>query len=107
MGREDFTRIPNGCGGVEDRMSILWHHGVNKGRLTPNEFVRVTSTNAAQIFNLFPRQGAVQVGADADRAGQYLKRPPNGAYFDATRIANQLKEPHPIHRAGDKVIKAA
>jgi dihydropyrimidinase len=66
MGREDFTKIPNGCGGVEDRMSILWHHGVNTGRLTPNEFVRVTSTNAAQIFNLYPRKGAVAVGADAD-----------------------------------------
>jgi dihydropyrimidinase len=63
MGREDFTKFPNGCGGIEDRMSILWHHGVNQGRLTPNEFVRVTSTNAAQIFNLFPRKGAVQVGS--------------------------------------------
>ena len=66
MGREDFTRIPNGTGGIEDRMSILWHHGVGQGRLTPNEFVRVTSTNTAQIFNIHPRKGAVAVGADAD-----------------------------------------
>jgi dihydropyrimidinase len=66
MGRDDFTRIPNGCGGVEDRMAILWDQGVNTGRLTPNEFVRVTSTHAAQIFNLYPRKGTVAVGADAD-----------------------------------------
>ena len=65
-GRDDFTRIPNGCAGVEDRMSLLWHYGVGSGRLTPNEFVRVTSTNAAQIFNLYPRKGAVRIGADAD-----------------------------------------
>ncbi|MFO1061242.1 MAG: dihydropyrimidinase [Dongiaceae bacterium] len=66
MGRDDFTRIPNGTGGVEDRMAVLWHHGVGSGRLTANEFVRITSANAAQIFNLYPRKGSVSVGADAD-----------------------------------------
>jgi dihydropyrimidinase len=66
MGRSDFTKIPNGTGGIEDRMAILWHHGVGTGRLTPNEFVRVTSTNAAQIFNIYPRKGSISVGADAD-----------------------------------------
>jgi dihydropyrimidinase len=65
-GKDDFTKIPNGCGGIEDRMSVLWHNGVGSGRLTPSEFVRITSTNAAQIFNLYPRKGAVRVGADAD-----------------------------------------
>jgi dihydropyrimidinase len=66
MGRSDFTRIPNGTGGVEDRMGVLWTHGVNTGRLTMNEFVKVTSTNAAQIFNIYPRKGSIGVGADAD-----------------------------------------
>jgi dihydropyrimidinase len=66
MGRDDFTKIPNGTGGVEDRMHVLWHHGVNSGRLTPNEFVAATSTNAAKIFNIYPKKGAVAVGADAD-----------------------------------------
>ncbi len=65
-GKDDFTRIPNGCAGIEDRMSVLWHYGVGSGRLTPSEFVRITSTNAAQIFGLYPRKGAMRVGADAD-----------------------------------------
>jgi dihydropyrimidinase len=47
-------------------MEVLWHHGVNTGRLTMNEFVRVTSTNAAQIFNIYPRKGSITPGADAD-----------------------------------------
>ncbi|MCC6621997.1 MAG: dihydropyrimidinase [Deltaproteobacteria bacterium] len=66
MGREDFRKIPNGTGGVEDRMAVLWDRGVRTGRLTPSEFVRVTSTNAAQIFNLYPKKGAITPGADAD-----------------------------------------
>jgi dihydropyrimidinase len=66
MGKDDFRAIPNGTGGVENRMEVLWHHGVGRGRLTMNEFVAVTSTNAAQIFNIYPRKGSVSVGADAD-----------------------------------------
>ena len=66
MGRNDFSRIPNGTAGVEDRMMVLWDSGVNSGRLTMNEFVAVTSTNAANIFNVYPQKGSVSVGADAD-----------------------------------------
>ncbi len=68
MGHNNFTQIPNGTGGVEDRMHVLWHHGVNSGRLTMNEFVAITSTNAAKIFNIYPRKGSISVGADADIA---------------------------------------
>lgn len=66
MGHNNFTQIPNGTGGVEDRMHVLWHHGVNSGRLTPSEFVAITSTNAARIFNIYPRKGLIAPGADAD-----------------------------------------
>ena len=62
----DFSKIPNGTGGLEDRMPMLWTHGVNTGRITMNEFVAVTSTNIAKIMNMYPKKGAVLVGADAD-----------------------------------------
>jgi dihydropyrimidinase len=66
FGVKSFAQIPNGTGGLEDRMPMLWTHGVNTGRLTPNEFVAVTSTNIAKILNCYPKKGAVLVGADAD-----------------------------------------
>jgi dihydropyrimidinase len=62
----DFTKIPNGTGGLEDRMPMLWTHGVGTGRLTPEEFVAVTSTNVAKILNCYPKKGALIPGADAD-----------------------------------------
>ena len=66
LGKDDFRAIPNGTGSVENRMEILWTHGVRTGRLTMNEFVQVTSANAAQIFNLYPQKGVIAVGSDAD-----------------------------------------
>jgi len=65
-GRDDFSKIPNGCGGVEERLAVLWHEGVNSGKLTPSEFVAITSANAAKLFNLYPKKGAIVEGADAD-----------------------------------------
>ena len=65
-GREDFSKIPNGCGGVEERLAVIWDEGVNRGRLTPSEFVAITSANAAKLFNIYPRKGCIVAGADAD-----------------------------------------
>jgi dihydropyrimidinase len=66
LGKGDFTRIPNGLPGVGDRLPILWTYGVRAGRITPNQFVALTSTNAAKIFGLYPRKGALLPGSDAD-----------------------------------------
>jgi dihydropyrimidinase len=66
MGVGDFTKIPNGTGGLEDRLPVLWTAGVNTGRLTKEEFVAVTSANIARILNVYPKKGAVAVGSDAD-----------------------------------------
>ncbi|PYF10337.1 dihydropyrimidinase [Rhodobacter viridis] len=66
FGVGNFTKIPNGTGGLEDRLPMLWSAGVNTGRITMNEFVAVTSTNIAKIMGMYPKKGAVLVGADAD-----------------------------------------
>ena len=66
LGKDDFTKIPNGLPGVQDRMPILWTYGVCTGRITPNQFVAYMSTNPAKIFGLYPRKGALVPGADAD-----------------------------------------
>ena len=152
-GKDDFSRIPNGTVGVENRMEVLWHTVGTTGRLTMNEFVKVTSTNAAQIFNIHPRKGSVSVGADADLviwdpegsktisakthhqnidfnifegmevkgipshtlsggklvyksgelmvergAGQYVKRPPFAAYYDAVNKRRDQKKLTPVKR---------
>ena len=66
LGKDDFTKIPNGLPGIQDRMPILWTYGVRAGRITANQFVAYNSTNPAKIFGLYPRKGALVPGADAD-----------------------------------------
>ena len=66
LGKDDFTKIPNGLPSVGDRLPVLWTYGVRGGRITANQFVALTSTNPAKIFGLFPRKGALLPGSDAD-----------------------------------------
>lgn len=65
-GINDFRKIPNGAGGVEHRMKLLFTHGVLKNRISYNQFVDITSTQAAKIFGLYPQKGEIAVGSDAD-----------------------------------------
>ncbi len=64
--KDDFTKVPNGIGGIEHRMEILFSEGVLKDRISLNKFVEITSTNAAKIFGLYPQKGEIKVGSDAD-----------------------------------------
>jgi dihydropyrimidinase len=66
LGKDDFTKIPNGLPGVGDRLPVLWTYGVRAGHITANQFVALTSTNAAKIFGLYPQKGALLPGSDAD-----------------------------------------
>lgn len=66
MGIDDFSKIPNGGPGVENRMSLVFNGGVVGGRISVNKFVELTSTAAAKMFGLFPKKGSVAVGSDAD-----------------------------------------
>jgi len=66
MGRDDFTKIPNGGPGVEHRMSLIYSGGVASGRFSANRFVELVSTAPAKLFGLYPRKGTIAVGSDAD-----------------------------------------
>jgi dihydropyrimidinase len=66
LGKDDFTKIPNGLPAVGDRLPILWTYGVGAGRITPNQFVSLTSANPAKIFGIYPQKGELAVDSDAD-----------------------------------------
>jgi dihydropyrimidinase len=66
LGRDDFTKIPNGGPGVEHRMSLIYSGGVAGGRFSANRFVELVSTTPAKLFGLYPRKGTIAVGSDAD-----------------------------------------
>ena len=68
LGKDDFTKIPNGLPGVGDRLMVLWTTGVGSGRISPNRFVEMTSTNPAKIFGMYPQKGTLLPGSDADIA---------------------------------------
>ncbi len=66
IGREAFNKIPNGLPGIEDRVPLLYSEGVAKGRISITEFVKITSTNPAKLFGMYPTKGTIAVGSDAD-----------------------------------------
>src|SRR5215204_2107304 len=66
LGKDDFSKIPNGAPGVENRMSLIYNGGVVENRISLNRFVELTSTAAAKMFGLFPKEGTIAVGSDAD-----------------------------------------
>ncbi len=66
LGKDDFSKIPNGAPGIETRMVLMYDGGVAAGRISMNRFVEITSTAPAKIFGLFPRKGTIAVGSDAD-----------------------------------------
>ena len=66
LGKDDFTKIPNGGPGIENRLQLIHHHGVNAGRISLNRFVELVSTTPARLFGMYPKKGALKVGSDAD-----------------------------------------
>ncbi len=76
LGKDDFTKIPNGGPGIENRLQLIYHHGVNAGKISLNRFVEITSTTPARIFGMYPRKGEIAAGSDAD----IVIWDPNAAY---------------------------
>jgi dihydropyrimidinase len=66
LGKGNFAKIPNGLPAIEDRLMVMWQLGVNSGKLSPQRFVELNCTNPAKIFGMYPKKGAITIGADAD-----------------------------------------
>lgn len=66
LGKGNFAKIPNGLPAIEDRMMVMWHLGVNGGKISPQRFVEISATNPAKIFGMYPKKGTIAVGSDAD-----------------------------------------
>src|SRR6202171_4438119 len=76
LGKDDFTKIPNGGHGIENRLQLMFHHGVNAGKISLNRFVELTSTTPARLFGMYPKKGEIAPGSDAD----LVIWDPNAAY---------------------------
>jgi|GEM_PF-2973151 len=104
MGRGDFRRIPNGTGGLEERMSVLWHHGVRTGRLTPSEFVAATSTGMTVIGGaaITMSRGAIlwENGRLPPREGhgRFVDRPCFGDAARSQAVRNIVARPMAVER---------
>jgi dihydropyrimidinase len=66
LGKDDFTKIPNGGPGIENRLQLIHHYGVGAGQISLNRFVEITSTTPARIFGMYPKKGEIAAGSDAD-----------------------------------------
>lgn len=111
MGRDDFSKIPNGTAGIEDRMALLWDAGVNSGRLSMHEFVALTSTNTAKIFNLFPRKARSASArmptwcSGTRRQPHPLGRHPSPAgRFQHLRRSHRARHTQPHHQPGQAAL---
>ncbi|QJW48040.1 dihydropyrimidinase [bacterium BFN5] len=113
LGRYAFNKIPNGAPGVENRFALLYTYGVCADKLTLNEFVAVTSTNAAKLFGLFPAKGTIEVGSDADivvwdpgiRTTITAKTQMQRVDYNAYEGFAQLGKPRAVFLRGQQIVE--